>query len=244
MSRSTPRPAGSSSSCRYSAVLATVALLLALAAAGCGKGGGPSAAEIVSQSAATTSAVKTFHLLVSFENVPTPSSGLGLTIVDGDVAVPDKLEARVGGTFHGVPLTSELIVIGQQHFLKDPFSGKWTKVAVAMTPVAFFDPTKGVLAVIKSARDIRDDGSEDVGGVACHRLKANVPASALTPLLGNTASAKLLAVELWIGKSDKLLRRVRLSGPIAAGEASSTQRTVELSAFDEPVQITAPAVSS
>ncbi len=221
------------------------ALLLVGAVAGCGgKARGLSPTEIVSQSAASTSAVKSFHMVVNIENVPAPRSGLGLTFVDGDIVVPNELRARIGGTFQGVPLTSELIVLGKRYFLKDPFTGKWQVVSVATNPAAFFDPVKGVLAVIKGARETSDDGSEDVGGVPSYRLKAKVQASALTPLLGNAASAKLLPVELWIGKNDLLLRRIRLSGPITAADGADAVRTVELSAFGEPVRITAPAVSS
>lgn len=213
------------------------------AVAGCGGKAGLPPAKIVEQSAAKTSTVKSFHLVVNIENVPAPSSGLGLTFIDGDIAVPAKLQARIGGTFQGVPLNSELIVLGKRYFLKDPFSGKWRVVSVAMNPAAFFDPVKGVLGVIEGARDVRGRGSEDVGGVSCYRLAANVQASALTPLLGNAASGKLLPVEIWIGKHDLLLRRIRLSGPIAATERADAVRTVELSAFDEPVRIAAPAVS-
>ena len=47
-------------------------------------------------------------------------------------------------------------------------------------------------------------------------------------------------MELWIGKDDMLLRRLRLTGPISPDEDAAAVRTVELSEFDEAVQITAP----
>jgi hypothetical protein len=226
------------------APLIAIAVLLASGAVvACGgKKAGLSASQIVAQSATRTAAVKSFHLVVNIEHVPASSSGISLTYLEGDVAVPAALQARVGGTFHGVPLSSELIVLGTKHYLKDPFTGKWSLVSVAMNPAAFFDPAKGVLAVIKATRNVAADGSKKVGGVDSYRLKGKVQASALTPLLGNPASAKLLPVELWIGKSDLLLRRIRLSGAIAAGEGTNALRTVELSAFGEPVHIVAPAV--
>jgi len=225
-------------------VLAPVALLIVLAA-GCGGSPGPSASQIVERSATATSALKSFHLLVHIENVPAAKTGVSLTFVDGDVAVPDRVRARVAGTFNAVPLASELIVVGDRHFLKNPFTGAWESASIAMTAVAFFDPAKGVLAVIKNASDLESDGSEAVGGVDCFRLKAKVRGDAVAPLLGNAAAgSKLLPVSLWIGKKDDLLRRVRLSGPIGAGEGAAAVRTVELSKFDQPVQISAPATGS
>jgi hypothetical protein len=38
-----------------------------------------------------------------------------------------------------------------------------------------------------------------------------------------------------------LLRRLRLSGPVNADEDEDAVRTVELSEFDEPVEISAPS---
>lgn len=221
--------------------LAVVALLLAFAA-GCGGASGPSPEQIVARSAAKASALRSFHVLVHVENVPASTSGVSLTYVDGDLAVPDRLRARIAGTLQGVPLTSELIVVGDRYFLKNPFTGKWQTVSIAMRAVTFFDPAKGVLAVIRHATGLKQDGSEDVGGVSCHRLKGKVRADAVAPLLGTKAGANLVPVELWIGKDDSQLRRIRLSGPLAPGEPADAVRTVELSAFDEPVQVAAPAV--
>jgi len=217
-----------------------VAVLLAALVAGCG-GKSLSATQIVAQSAAKTGKLTSFHLVVDIENVPASKTGISLTFVDGDVAVPDKVQARVAGTLLGVPLQSELIVIGKRHYLKDPFSGKWQLAPISMTAIAFFDPTKGVLAVVEGASGLAKAGSEDVDGVSTYRLTGKVRAATLTPLLGNPASATLLPVELWIGKHDLLLRRVRLSGPISASDGKTAVRTVDLSGFDRPVSISPPA---
>ena len=210
------------------------------ASAGCGGSSGPSAQELVAESAAKTSAVETFHLVVDIENVPAPSSGLGLTFVDGDVVVPDKLSGRVGGTFLGLSLSTDLVVVDDEYFLKVPFTGKWQKIDVDTLPSAFFDPEQGILAVIEGAADLERDGSEEVGGVPSYKLTGTVQADALKPLLNTAEGSQSLAMELWIGEEDMLLRRLRLTGPISSEEGADAVRTVELSAFDEPVQIVAP----
>ena len=50
-------------------------------------------------------------------------------------------------------------------------------------------------------------------------------------------------MELWIGKDDMLLRRVRLSGPISPDEDDGRRPHGRAVAFDEPVQIAAPETS-
>jgi LppX_LprAFG lipoprotein len=225
--------------------VATAALgIVMLALGGCGGGGDRSASEILSRTAVETAKQKSFHVVIAMDHVATSPTGLTLTFVDGELLVPSRLRARVAGTFRGVPLTSELVSIGRSQYLRDPFSGKWQRVSLRTSPIAFFDPAKGVLAVVKSAQDVERNGSEKVDDVDTYRLKAKVRASALTPLLGNPSSGRLLPVELWIGKSDSLLRRIRLAGAVAPGESGNALRTVAVSRFGEHVTIVPPPVGS
>jgi lipoprotein LprG len=224
-------------------LLPLAAIFLATLAAGCGGGGGGGgepADQLVSESVAATSAVKSFHLVIDVQNAEQSDSGLNLEFVDGDVQVPDRLEARVGGTFAGVSISTDLIVIGDTYYLKVPFGNTWRKIEVETLPAAFFDPEKGILAVIEHASDLQTAGSEEVGGVDCDRVTGKIVAEALKPLLNTAEGTGEVDMELWIGKDDKLLRRLVLSGPISPDEDADAERRVELSQFDEPVHITAP----
>ena len=169
-------------------------LLVALATAGCGGGGGPSAASIVSESAAATAAVKSFHVVLTVDNVPAAKTGMSLTYLDGDLAVPEGPAGEGLRDLQRRPAELRADRHRRRHFLKNPFTGAWTSVSVGTNPVAFFDPAKGVLSVIKSAVDVAKDGSEKLGGTDTYRLKAKVRADAVTPLLGNKASPRLLPV--------------------------------------------------
>jgi hypothetical protein len=218
-------------------------LALAALAAGCGGSDGPPPEELVAQTAEQTAAVESFHLVVNVENVPTPPGGLGLSFVDGDIAVPDRMKARVGGTFSGVPISTDLVVVGDRHWLRIPLIGSWEEVDVSATVEQFLDPSEGVLRVVEGASDLSDEGSEEVGGVDTHHLSGTVPAEEVAELLAVEATAESVPVELWIGKDDLLLRRVRLTGPIGEGEGEDAVRTVELSAFGERVEIEPPVSS-
>jgi hypothetical protein len=219
--------------------LATLLVLLALAA-GCGGTSGPSAADLVSRTVEETGKQKSFHLLVDVEHVSPPRTGLGLTFVDGDVAVPDRMKAKVGGTFAGVPVNTDLIAIGHDFWLKTPFVGGWRSIDVSTSPLAFFDPDTGLLPVIRDATDVSREGSEAVGGDDCWRLSAKVPAEQLAPLISAEPTDERLPIELWVGKDDSLLRRLRVSGPVSPGEGEDAVRTIELSKFGEDVEISPP----
>jgi hypothetical protein len=106
--------------------------------------------------------------------------------------------------------------------------------------VAFFDPKRGILAVIQGASDLKRAGSEDIGGVSCYRVTGKVQAAELKPLLSTARGTQTLDMELWIGKDDMLLRRLQLSGPISPDESADAVRTVDLSQFDEALKIAPP----
>jgi hypothetical protein len=199
-----------------------------------------SVAQIVAKTTANTAQVKSFHFVLKVEHPGPSTSGLSLAYANGDVVVPDKLKADIAGTLSGVSLKSALVINGPSAFIKDPFSGKWQRVDVKTSPVAFFDPAKGVLAVIKSSIRVRLAGSATVGGVDCYSLEGKVPARALTAILGNAPSDRLADVELLVGKDDLVLRRIRLTSPIAASEPASIARQVDISKLDEKISIEAP----
>lgn len=228
-------------------MLACVAVLVLLA--GCGGGGGRhatstaaelTAAQIVSRAAAKTGALESFHFDFKVTNPATSTSGLNLTSAEGDMHVPDRLKADVAGTLSGVSLTSQLVFVSPHQYLKNPLSGAWEKLNTATSPIGYFDPAKGVLAVISKSIRLTRDGSTSVGGVDCYRLRGKVHARNLSAFLGTAPSDRLADVELDVGKSDLLLRRIEVTGPVAAGEPKTIVREVTLSRFDEPVSIEAP----
>lgn len=220
-----------------SALLVAVALGLA----GCGGGAKePPPAQIVAAATKATSAEKSFHFVFDEQHGPASKKGLHLIFAEGDVVLPGKVKADVSGTLLGVPLRSALIVVGGRYYLRNPFTQAWQTVDVATNPVAFFDPAKGVLAVIAGATQVRSAGSEKVGGLDAYHVKGKVPVSAISPILGNPPGSRLVDVDLWIDKQSSRLLRVRVSGPVESGDPSSAVRTVDLSRYGETVAIKPP----
>lgn len=220
--------------------VAVVAVAL-LATAGCGGGGeGPSAAQVVSRCASATGAVQRFHFTLDVQNVPRSSTGLQLTSAEGDVVVPDRARADVAGNFAGVPITTRIVAIGKDLWLRNPLSGTWEAIDVATTPIALLDPSRGVLGVMKGLADPKDQGTEEVDGVTLRKVSGAASAADVAPLVAVRPTEREVPVTLWIGEDDHLLRRIEVSGPVAGGEPGDALRVVELSRFDEPVTIEAP----
>jgi hypothetical protein len=220
-----------------------VSFLVVLLGGGCGGGKKPqqlSVAEIVDQTAKKTGTLESFHFVFKVEHPATSAQGLSLTFASGDVIVPGKLRAEVAGSLSGVSLKSNLVFVAPTQFLKDPISGTWRKFETKTSPIGYFDPAKGVLAVIKGASRLALVGSATAGGADSYDLKGKVHARDLTAILGNPPSDQLVNVELLVGKRDLLMRRIRLAGPVTGTEPANIARNVELSRFDEKVSIEAP----
>ena len=56
----------------------------------------------------------------------------------------------------------------------------------------------------------------------------------------NAAAGFPVAARMWVGVDDPLVHRIELGGPIAAGEAETILRRLELSRFNEDVDIVPP----
>jgi len=221
-------------------------VLAALAVAGCGRGGGSGEdpATVVRDSAAATEKVKSFHFALDISKVPKTAKGLRLTGAEGDAKVPDRLRAQVSGTFAGFPLSTKLVAVGGRVWIENPLSGSWQAVDVDTTPGFLLDPQKGVLGVMRGMTHVENDGSEEVDGDSTTRIKGTIDAAVVGPLVAASGASGSVAVTLWIGKDDRILRRIEVRGPVGVGEPADAVRAVELSRFGEPVAVEAPEGAS
>lgn len=215
-----------------------------LGLAGCGGSAkGPPPAQIVAAATKATSAERSFHFVYDEQHGPASTKGLHLIYANGDVALPGNVKADVTGTLLGLPLRSTLIVVNGRYYVRNPFTQAWQTVSVATNPETFFNPAKGVLAVISGATQVKSAGSEQIAGRDAYHVKGKVPVSAISPILGNPPSSRLVDVDLWIDKQSSRLLRVRISGPVESGDPSNAVRTVDLSGYGKAVVIKPPVVS-
>ena len=219
-------------------------LLIAAVLGGCGGDSSskdPSPESIVERTTTETGAQKSFHFKLDVENPAPSSSGLSLTFAEGDVVVPDRLQAKVAGTFNGIPITTRIVFAGPKQYLLNPLSKSWQSFSTKTSPIAFFSPAKGVLAAVKGATGLELDGTRTVGGVESYHLVGKVKARYVSDFLGNEPSEREADAEIDVGKDDGLVRQLTLSGRIVDDEPDEAKRTLTLSRFNEQVTIEAPA---
>ena len=176
---------------------------------------------------------------------------------EGPVAPPDKASIDTSVQIGGIPLQVNLTRVGDEVFLGA--LGQDFKIALPPEQVALLDFGALYPTLVNWTTNPADAGHEDIDGTDTVKVTGTVDAAKaladLGPLLGvgkvSVADAERAVrtgtVEFWIGTGDLLPRRIHLVLGADGSAISSTvgavniDLTANLSAFGDPVDITAPS---
>lgn len=232
---------------RIAKLIAVALLGFAAILGGCGGGDAEeptgtseaNAAQILAESAARMEQVESFHFEVSHENGSTEIvSGIGMEHAEGDVQGTERMQLEVEASFAGASVETGIVVLPEQSYLQNPLTGGWQEQEIDITDL--FDPATGVTGLMRSVEEVELIDQEAVDGVDSYVLEATVPSEELTAFVGNAEAGREVTARVWVGEEDDLVRRIDLIGPLAPNDADDIVRRVTLSAFDEPVDISAP----
>src|SRR4051794_20552814 len=154
-----------------------VVTLFALALAACGGSSdskpstnAPSAADLLTRSAAATKAAKSFHFNFTQENgtMPMPLS-FRLVSAEGDYSAPDRIKAGVKAKAASANVSLDIIGVGDKTWITNPFTRKWQSLPdTTVSDIA--DPSAVVGALLNGLKDPKVVGEQDVDGVKTYRV--------------------------------------------------------------------------
>ena len=227
-------------------VLATFcgALALILLLIGCGGSSAsttaPSAQQLITSAQAAIQKVSSYHFNLKAQNIGT-SSQLPIQSADGDIVVPDKLQANANVVFGGATVQAQMIAIGDKQYLN--VLGGWQQASGLLDPRVLSDPQTGVAAILGQLKNPSTPTDSSSGGTPCWSINGKLDASYLTGITGGGAPAGTQDnVTVCIGKSDKLPYLIKITGISALGDTAQTVRTFTLSKFNEKITISAPTL--
>jgi hypothetical protein len=228
-------------------LLPLVTLVAAVLIVACGGGDSSepadtdkTAAEILSDASKAAAGLTTFHFKLSHQNGSTPLPlNLSVESAEGDVGVPDKLKADVKADAAGINVSVKVIGIDDETWVTNPFTRSWQRLG-GTNIRDFANPAALVTGLLPDVQDPQIAGREDVDGAATYRLTGTIDSAALSDALGIAEPGHTVKVEAWIGVDDSLPRRVKLSGRLTDDEKENVTRQVDLSRFNQPVDIQAP----
>ena len=205
----------------------------------------PDARDILVRAAAQLSADTHLGFTLEHPVGSTPlAPGLYLLGAEGVASLPNRFRLALDMEASGTVLKLDVIVVGDQAFMTNLFSGAWEPVLKRQIPFRFDFVTASVASLLAGMDDLTLVGDGDMGGEPVYVIRGVGPTEALSQLMPGALSESTVPVELWVGKADNRLRQVRLTGSLVAGDLPDTVRVVRLEALAEEPEIEAPEVGS
>ncbi len=195
--------------------------------------------DLLRRSGEATSQLDTFHFRLEHNDEgSTPfSDTLDITEAEGDVASPDSVSINFSGRFSDrFAMRASLVTIGSDSYMTNPLTGNWEEVPAEVSPLGFFDPQRGIGAMMTGLRGptlVSEEGDE-------FRIEGDLNALALRPLLGDAAQDGTVRVEVTLHKDTLYLKKAVIEGRATADEPDGVIRAITLSQYNQTISISAP----
>jgi len=236
---------------RWLTISGLLALIFTLAScqSGCGTTNGtkslPTAPQLISQAQDAIQKVTSYHFTLDTAHPGTSTaSSLQINKADGDIQVPDKLQAKANATVLGIAVTTQFIAIANRQYYTDPLTNLWTQTSQLIDPRTLTDRRTGVAGILGHIQQPTAPTNSNVGAVPCWNINGKLDARYLSVITGSaTQLGSIINTTICIGKSDNLPYQLRMQGITIKGDTAQTVRTFLLSRFNEPLKIAAPQIA-
>ena len=214
--------------------------MLALTACGGSTATTPDAHTLITQAQAAIQKVTSYHFNLTVDN-PGTAGALIVKTADGDILVPDKLQANANALLFNNVVQVKIIAIGADQYITDPITNAWHKTSGLLDPRTLSDSKTGVAAILGNIQNPSTPTTSSVDGMPCWSINGTLDAKYLVAISGGGAPAgSTVKGTTCIGKSDNLPYLIKMSGIAAQNDSTNTVRNFKLSKFGESVTITAP----
>ena len=170
--------------------------------------------------------------------------GLTLSSATAKVQLPDQSDTVFKVKQGDFLVDLRVVTTGGHVYVRLPFS-QFTELspdeAKELPDLAqLFNLRSGLPAVLSSGKDPRYQGTEQMGGAESDKVGTTYTAEQVAQLLGGVKPAGDIQATIWAARSDHLVRRVVLEGPLLEA-GKNVQVQVDLHDFNQPMTITKPA---
>jgi hypothetical protein len=156
----------------------------------------------------------------------------------GEVLNPDGISVSFEGSFgEGYAFRMSMITLGDDFYTTNPLTGAWEAADTGVSPLGFFNPTRGISGMMVQVAGVR---VLDGAGQGEYMLGGSLPTEALAPLLGTTLKGETVEVALTISAEDLYLVEAKFTGRVSPRDPEGIVRYITISDFDEPIVIEAP----
>ncbi len=201
--------------------------------------------EILSRASTRFNALDSYHFEITQKGGSIPvTDELKLISASGDIDLPDKKSFDAKARWSGIPITVSLVTVGETAYMTDPLSGEWILLPENYSAAKSFDPGAGVKAMLRNLRNAQKMEAQIIDGAACFHIEGELDPWILNALTGGFGIQKgqgdAVSIEAWIDSEEYMVHRVTIEGQMIDGEDLGISRTINLSNFNVPVNITIP----
>ena len=198
----------------------------------------PDPGELMLAAADRMAGVEKFHFVLEHEDGTSEIvQGIEMVRAEGDIGGTEQLQAEIEGRLGTLAFETGIVVLPDQGWLRNPLTQRWQREEITVS--ALFDPQQGAVALMRTATATGLGGREAVRGADCWVVEATTDSGELVFFRGVEAGFEVKA-KVWIGVNDPLVHRIELRGPISSSELETIVRRLELSNFDQDVDIVPP----
>ena len=141
----------------------------------------------------------------------------------------------------GIYLPLQMVITPDSYYGVDPVAGKWIKQPLEAVPIPVIRLNELVADLVS---DIENPalaaGRDNIDGMTAFRITGDAPADVLDWLMLTGEPGQTVAIEFWIDTKERLLRKLRIQGPIGNFDAPDTAREILFTEINEPVAIDLP----
>ena len=225
------------------AVLASVCMTLA--AVSCGESEPeppppPDVPTILEMTGEAMQNLSTFTVVLKHDGGTTEfAPGIVLSEAEANIVNPDRMSAKFKASFGTMFVDAEFVAVGEENWLTNPLNQKWESIPTEVSPLGFFNPRRGIIAILADVHSVEEPPKIDGNLVT---LNGSVPAKTLESLLGKSIEGATVAVELIIDLDTYYLMETTIDGRVAPSDAEGIVRFLWLSRFNEPMTVEPPEV--
>ena len=202
----------------------------------------PTPKELLNQAADATLGAKSLVFTLQREGEPVlfdAATGVKFSEASGEYQAPDRVHAKIKALFGGTLLELEMFWLPEGVITSNPLTGGYTRLGTAPAFDAVAALSKdGILGVLKTLDNVTQVGAEKIEDVETDHLRGEMDQSKLVDPTGALRalmpSPGLYAVDVWMDITTARIVRLSLTEP------GGSKWLMDLSGFDEPVEIKAP----
>lgn len=195
------------------------------------------AATLLAQAADRTASATSLRFALLREGEPAVLDlALSATFSEavGEYRAPDRVHAKVKVLIRNAILQLDVLWLPEGFYATDPFTGKYAKLGSPAFDAAGLFRADGLAGILTSLREPSFVGKEKLEDGDTYHVRATADGARLKALTGGALVAGAHRVDVWIDVATLRVVRVHDTEPGGAGWR------LDLSGYDEPVQITAP----